>query len=170
MELNAFSKVVLIIDDLVLKLRLIFSTIFGWGMTFMIFVAGTFGVKAMLFHWVLAALFVDFFFGCWSSIKLKKFKISIALYFTAVKLVMYFVLFFMPLVLEKVLSNNDIGVGTIFVTALLCSAEFFSTCAHMLIIKPDFPAIRIMRKILAGEIAHKLGILPEDVENYFKQK
>ena len=170
MELNAFQKVVLTIDDLVLKLRLIFSTVMGWGMMFMMFVAATFGVKAQLFHCVLLALFIDLFFGCWSSLKVRKFKISIALYSTAVKLVMYFVLFFMPLVLEKVLINNDISIGTVFVTALLCAAEFFSVCAHMLIIKPDLPAVKMMKKLLSGEIAHKLGVHEDDVENYFKQE
>jgi len=61
-------------------------------------------------------------------------------------------------------------MGTVLVTALLCAAEFFSVCAHMLIIKPDLPAVKMLKKLLAGEIAHKLGIQEEDVEHYFKQE
>ena len=165
--MTAFQKAEAVIDDLGYKLKIVFNSVEGQVMAFLTFIAITFGEKAYLFNWVLVALFIDLCFGCWSSWILGKFKISILLYSTAVKFVMYLVLFFMPVILEKVLSNNGVGVGTTLVAAILIAAEFFSTCAHMLIIKPDLPAVKLLKKVLVGEIAHKLGIESSEVEEFF---
>ena len=169
MNENAFMKATLVMDDLFLKIKFVLTTTEGWVAILFTFITATFGVKSHLFSWIAIALLSDLFFGIWSSLKTKKFKISIAIYSTVVKFIMYLFLFFMPLILEKILSDNAIGGATILVTALLCAAEFFSICAHMLIIKPDLPAVKILHKVLAGEMAHKLGIEVDELEEYFNK-
>lgn len=167
---DAFRKCAKVVIDLFFDLKFVLSTMLGWCFLGMSFLFTTFGDKAMLFHYVLAVLAADLFFGAWSSLILKRFKISIALYSTAVKLILYFTLFYMPLIMEKILSNNSVGFGTVIVTALLCAAEFFSICAHMLIIKPDLWVVKILRNLLAGEMAHKLGMKVEELEQYFENR
>ena len=43
--------------------------------------------------------------------------------------------------------------------------ELWSAMANMLIVKPDFPFISLLRKSLAGEIANKLNLGKDEVED-----
>lgn len=165
--MNKFEQVSIIAGDLAFKLRLVLGTITGWVTAFMAFMLATFGDKAMHIHWVLLVLFIDLLFGSWSAIKRDVFHISTALFSTACKVVMYITIFFMPMILENILGT-DLSYGTVSVTALLISAEFFSILAHMLIIKPDLVGVKLFKRLLSGEIAKKLGITVKELEDVIK--
>jgi hypothetical protein len=167
---TTFEKFIDIVTDFGSKLYNTLHTLLGWGMFIMALMLSTFGVKAMLFHWILIAMAFDLFFGTWSSLKRKQFHISTALVSTAIKLVMYLVIFCIPMILEKILLNKDLLMGTTIVTAFICSAEFFSSIAHMLIIKPDFIVVKIFRKFLIAEVARKMKVSHEEVMTMFDIK
>lgn len=163
--MEKWDIIVKVVTDLLGKVRFVLSNLTGWAFMLMTYIFATFGDKAKLIHWVLIVLVLDLIFGIWSSMKMGKFKISTALWSTAVKLVIYVTLFFMPMILEKIV-HQDTVFCTIAVTSLLCTAEFFSIIAHMLIIKPNLVGIRLIYRLLAGEIAKKLNMSEEEFEEY----
>ncbi|MEI8366069.1 MAG: phage holin family protein [Parachlamydiaceae bacterium] len=166
MPANPIMQVAEIAESLFFKIKEVLSTAIGWAMMGMTFMFTVFGDKAMLIHWILLALFIDLFFGCWSSAKMSKFHISYALTSTAIKLVMYVTLFYMPLIIDKIVPG-DLSYLTVLVTVVLCSAEFFSALAHMLIIKPDLIGAKLVKKMLIGEISRKTGLPVAEVEKLF---
>lgn len=169
MPSNPVAQIYDIVVQLCSKIESVFSTLLGRAILLMTFMGATFGPKAMLIHWILIALGIDLFFGCWSSLKMKNFHISYALTSTAIKLVMYVALFVMPLILDKVI-DLDVSALTVLVTVVLVSAEFFSALAHMLIIKPDLFGARLVRKILMGEVAKKMNMSCDELEKYFRNE
>jgi len=167
MPASPIDQVVEVVENLFFKVKEVLSTVLGWFLMSMTFALTLFGSNTVLIHWVIAVLFIDLGMGCWSSIKLKKFHISYALTSTAIKLVMYIIIFCMPLIIDKIIPM-DLSMITIAVTILLCSAEFFSVLAHMLIIKPDLAGVKLVRRMLLGEISKKIGCTPDEVESYLK--
>lgn len=167
--MDKFDIVLALLDDLQYKVKLVLSTLSGWFMMIMTFMLVTFGEKALLFHWIIIVLLLDLFFGSWSALKRGTFHISTALWSTASKIAIYGTIFFMPLILEKIISK-DTSFGTISITSLLISGEFFSILAHMIIIKPDLFGVKMAYKLLSGEISKKLGINVEELESYFKNQ
>jgi len=157
-----------VVSDLWYKLRFVLGSVVGWAMMFMTYSYNVFGPKAELIHWVLIALLVDLIFGMVSAARRKQFHISTALWSTAFKLVMYITLFYMPMILEKIV-HEDTSFCTIAVTALLVSAEFFSCIAHMLIIKPNLLGAKLIFRLLSGEVAKKLDMPVAEVEKMFFQ-
>jgi hypothetical protein len=146
----------------------VLSTVLGWGMLLTSYIYTVFGDKATLLNWVLLAMLFDLFFGSWAALKMKRFHISTALVSTAIKLVMYVTLFFVPMILEDILGFKDFKTLTCLVAAFLFCAEVFSIMAHMLIIKSDLIAIKIVRKALIGEIARKLKLPISKVMEMFE--
>jgi hypothetical protein len=167
--MNTWIKIVGILIGIKADLHRVLSSIGGWLVNAMIFIAFTFGDDACLVHWILIALAGDLFFGCWQSIKRGTFHISYALQETAIKIVLFVSVFFMPLVIDKIIPA-DLSYLTIAVAALLVGSEFFSILAHILIIKPDFTGAKLIQRLLEVEVSHKLGIDPNEFRNIFKKK
>jgi len=165
MGTNPINQIGELTENLFFKIKGVFSTTIGWFFMLTTFMASTFGPEADLVYWVTGSIFADLFMGAWSAIKMKKFHISYALSSTAIKLVMYLIIFYMPLVIDKVVSP-DLSLFTEVTAAILCSAGFFSMLAHMLIIKPDLMVIKLIQKALMTEISRKIGCKPEEVEEY----
>lgn len=164
MPKNPVNQFVEIVGELFFKIKEVLSTLLGWFIMLTTFMVTTFGPTFMLIIWVLLALMIDLFFGSWSALKMKSFHLSFALTSTAIKLVMYVTIFYMPLILDKVVPV-DISWITVLVTVLLCAAEFFSSLAHMLIIRPTLLGVIFIRKMMVGEISKKLNCKPEEIED-----
>lgn len=167
---STFEKFLNIIVEFWNLMQNTLHTLLGWLLFCMTLMATTFGIKAILFHWILIAMMIDLFFGAWSSLKRNQFHISTALISTAIKFVMYLVVFCIPMILEKILLNKDLAMATSIVTAFICSAEFFSALAHMLIIKPDLAVLKIFRRFLVAEVARKMKVSNEEVMEMFNIK
>ena len=167
--MNTWIKIIGILGGIKADLHRVVCSIGGWFVNIMLFVAFQFGDDAHLVHWILIALAADLFFGSWQSIKRGTFHISYALQETAVKVVLFVTVFFMPLIIDVIIPT-DLSYLTIAVAALLVGSEFFSVLAHILIIKPDFVGARLIKKLLEVEVAHKLNIDPKDIGRIFKTK
>lgn len=171
---DPLDKLINVISDFILFLKLSCTTFLGWLIMVLTsistFLLATFGDKITLIHWVILAIFVDLFFGALSAYKRRVFKISSALVSTAIKLTIYTTIFFMPLILEKILSQQVTcsSIGTITITVLLCTAEYISTIAHMLVIRPNLWGLKVLKRALSGEMAKKLNMTPDEFEQYIK--
>ena len=58
----------------------------------------------------------------------------------------------------------DSTVTASIIGAAIVLVEFWSSCASMLILYPNFLFLRLLKKALTGEIASKLNIPVEEVE------
>lgn len=116
---------------------------------------------------VLAAIFLDLGWGMASSIKRGTFALSIGLVKTGIKMAIYLTIMLLSIMLEKALGD-DFNLITRLATAVLVVAESISISAHILIIKPDTPVIKMLWKVLRSEIAKKLGIEVKDIEEFIR--
>lgn len=64
----------------------------------------------------------------------------------------------------------DSVVPASVIGACIILVEFWSSCASMLILYPNFLFLRLMKKWLTGEIASKLGIPEDEVEQMMEVK
>lgn len=112
---------------------------------------------------VLFAVILDAVWGTTVSIKRGKFALSELGRDTIGKLAVYGTAMFMFIAVDKLLIGNT-TLTTSVVAALIILVEFWSACANMLICFPKMPFLKLMQKALKGEIARKLSIAPEHVE------
>lgn len=86
---------------------------------------------------------------------------------TIFKLAVYFNLIVVFVFIDKFVTTGGIEtkITTVILGSAICLAEAWSSCGNALIINPNFPFLRLFRKALTGEIARKLNVNPEDVEN-----
>lgn len=118
-----------------------------------------------IYYGLIAIVIIDAVMGVLVAVKKGEYALSELLRNTGVKLMLYTLWFMAVHIFEKVTFDNTgmVSVMTSFVVASI--VELISIAANGLILKPDFPFFRIMLKPLKGEIAKKLGITPEDVED-----
>ncbi len=169
-------------NNLLLFLHEILDVALGWVKTIVNMVTTVPGVMVsiitfflnliigneMAFYAAFVAIFFDLFWGSVAAIKRKKFILSCMLTKTFTKLFLYVSVFIMVLFLEKGL-NDDWYLGTRLVCTFAAGCELWSTMANMLIVKPDFPFISLLRKSLTGEIAEKMKLSKEEVEAEFNK-
>ena len=70
------------------------------------------------------------------------------------------ILFF--ILIDKLVGVNS-GLTTSVICIVIILVELWSMSASMLICFPRLPFLKILKKALAGEIASKLNVRPEDV-------
>lgn len=145
------------------KIGAMLNTTTGWllslGMSLITFV----GEEREAFYAVLAAIILDMFWGICVAVKRNRFVLSFLLRETGVKLLIYGSILLVMLNIERSI-DDDWGLFTRAACALAAACELWSSCASMLIMKPDLIFIRLLKKYLKGEIASKLNCDKDELD------
>jgi hypothetical protein len=158
----------LVIGNSFKTIETMLNTFFGFLMGSFMLLGSLMVENKIAFYAALTAIFFDMIWGILASITTKRFVITKLLRKTFVKFFLYSSVFTMIMLIEHGL-HNDWYLGTRLVCTFAACCEMWSTFANMLIVKPDFPFISLLRKSLAGEIANKLKLSKEDVEAEFEK-
>ena len=141
------------IDHFFNKLCEVLSTVWGWLMFVVLLVMNFIvGYEKMLGFTVIAVV-LDAVWGVVASILQNRFALSGLARGSAI--------------LSFILIDKLVGVNSGLTTSVICIViilvELWSMSASMLICFPRLPFLKILKKALAGEIASKLNVRPEDV-------
>ena len=139
------------------------NTLWGFVIGFFILLGSLMVENQLAFYAAFTAIMFDLFWGVAASIKQKRFVLTKLLKKTFVKLFLYASVFIMVMLIEHGLKE-DWYLGTRIVCTFAACCEMWSAFANMLIVKPNFPFVSLLRKSLAGEIANKLNLSKEEVE------
>lgn len=140
----------------------VFTSLQGWAISSASGLLAFFATEKYSFYIVLFAVLADAFFGTWASIARGKFVLSKLGRDTMVKLTSYGAALAMVFMVEKLAHEGGfIGVKVAAAWAIAC--EFWSMSGSILILWPDAPFFRIMRRQLKGEISSKLGRDVDDI-------
>ena len=146
------------------KITSLFNNILGLGMALFMVIASYLGESAMAFGAVGLAVVLDAMWGIIVAVSQKKFILSHLLRETMNKFFIYSTTLGVVLFIERSI-NQDWYIATRVVCAIATSCELWSICANILIIKPNFPFIKLFKKYLVGEISRKIGISISEFEN-----
>ena len=152
-----------IIVKIITKLSAILQTVQGWAVAAGIFVAEYFFADHATVVWlVLTATLLDAVWGIAVSISHGQFTLSELMRLTVAKIAVYGCALAVFIGLDKV-TGTELSTDIVGGAIILC--ESWSMCASMLIIFPQIAILQLLRKALTGEIANKLRITPEEVED-----
>lgn len=154
-------------DSILNLLKRVAATVYGWSIAGLNFVFAFFAPEKYSFNLVLFAIFLDALFGVMVAVKQGKFLKSKLARVTIFKIVSYFSALMLLYMVEKLVHGTGF-IGIKVAAAWAAACEFWSMSANVLILRPNMPFFRLIRKQLKGEISAKLGgtdlddILPED--------
>lgn len=153
-------------------IKKLFATAHGAALAALSSVAAFFAPEKYSFGLVLTAVLFDAFFGTWVSLRKGNFVKSKLGRVTTFKIISYGASLVMVYMVERLIHDSGF-VGVKVAAAWATACEFWSMSGSILIIWPNAPFFRIMRRQLKGEIAAKLGhdiddILPEEKINLEK--
>lgn len=134
----------------------------GWFVATLGGVLTFFASERYAFSIVLAAVMFDAVFGIMVSIRNGKFAISKLGRVTSFKILSYGASLVMVFLVERLAHDTGL-VGIKVAAGWAVACEFWSMSASILILWPDAPFFKIMRRHLKGEIAAKLGTDLEDI-------
>lgn len=141
----------------------IFESTYGYLLFCISLIIGLVRGEKIAFTIVLLAIFFDFILGIWTSIKQKKFAKSQLIQDTFVKVTVYGI----PLLLiglgEKMF--HEWGIALYLTCAIAAACELWSISAHLLILAPNMPFLKLLRFQLKDEIKSKTG---QDIEEITK--
>jgi len=150
------------VTTLCLKLEMVLQTVWGWLAVTLVSVYNFFLPEGYAFTLVLVMILLDAVFGLSVAVKQGNFALSKLGSITLFKISAYFAALVFTFMVEKLAHDQGfIGVKVAAGWAAIC--EFWSMSASILIIWPNAPFFRIMRRHLKGEIASKLGQSVDDI-------
>lgn len=146
-------------------LKKVASSLYGWALAVLGSVGSFFATERYCFYVVLTAILLDALFGTIVSIYKKRgFALSKLGRVTTFKILSYGASLVIVFMIERLAHGTGTGfVGIKIAAGWAAACEFWSMSASILIIWPDAPFFRIMRRQLKGEIAAKLGKPVDDV-------
>ena len=148
------------------KLFSILQTVYGWVIWLFLTLLSYFEGHAFVLYLVVSVTLLDALWGILVSVKQGKFTLSELARLTINKMAVYGSALFVFVGLDKftggTLTASVVGAAIVLI-------EFWSMSASMLIINPQMPFLKLMRKVLTGEIATKLNIAPDDVEDILNE-
>lgn len=157
-----------IIEKLFSKLTVILQTVQGWAVAVALFLAEYFfGSHATVVWLVVAVTMMDAVWGVAVSVRHGQFTLSELLRLTIAKVAVYGCALAVFIGLDKV-TGTELSTDVVGSAIILCEA--WSMMGSMLIIYPHIPILQLLRKALTGEIANKLRITPEEVEEALNLK
>lgn len=151
------------VEKIIRHICSLFETIYGYILFCIAMVTGLIVGEKIAFTIVGLAIFFDFVLGIWTAIKQGKFAMSQLGQDTFIKSIVYGV----PLVLiglsEKMF--HEWGVGLYVACALAIACELWSISAHLLILAPKMPFLKLLRFQLKDEIKSKTGKDIDELNN-----
>lgn len=144
------------------KLSEALSTVWGWllcaALLIMNFIVG----YEKMVGFTVMAIVLDAVWGIAASLVQKRFALSELARDTFSKLAVYGTAVFAFILIDKLVGASA-GLTTSIICIGIILVELWSMSASMLICFPHMPFLNILKKALAGEIASKLNVKPEDV-------
>lgn len=150
------------VDRLIDKLVNIIQHPTGWMLGIGIAIGNYFANHSFIVFLVVAVTLIDAAWGIAVSIHQGRFTLSELARLTIAKLAVYGCAVFVFVGLDKFMNTT---LSSSLVAAAIVLVEFWSSCASMLILFPNFLFLRLIKKALTGEIASKLRVNEEDVEH-----
>lgn len=158
-----------ILNSIWLKITTILSSIWGWLQGIIMFlIAYLFEIKGMFIVLALIIIF-DFIFGLWASIKLKRDITSDKMRSTVIKTFIYLVVMSLSYAIETEIGWTD-GISVKILFAIASCVEIYSLLANALIIHPTSPFLKLFKIIVSGEIAKKLLITKDEVDQILEKE
>lgn len=145
------------------------------------------GVVYLLFIWISAltamifglyneviittffCIFVDLVWGVARSIKVGNYATSFLLKNTILKIGAYFSIMFVLIGIEHLLCIES-GVFVISFTVIIAATELISILGNIAIVKPSLICVKLVRRMVIGEVARKLKISDKEAQKYFAGK
>ena len=143
------------------RINAILHTVQGWIAALVLLIADYIAGHEFALGLVVAITIMDAVWGIAVSIKRGKFALSELARLTVAKLAVYGCAMFTVIGCDRLIDAN---ITTAAVAMAITLVEFWSSCGSMLIIFPNLPVLRLLKKALIGEIASKLHIPEEEVE------
>lgn len=142
-------------DKLMRHIYGLFETTYGFLLFFIGWMSAFVIGEKLTFTLVILAIIGDLALGIITSIKQKRFTKSHLIQDTFVKIIVYGV----PLLLIGLGENHFAGTKVAFYAAcaLAFACELWSISAHLLILAPNLPFLKILRFQLQDEIKNKTG-------------
>lgn len=158
-----FFRISTHIDKMVRHIVNLFDSIFGY-LLFCVSMVATFiaGEKAA-FTIIGLAIFFDFILGVWTSLKAGKFGRSRLVQDTFIKIIVYGI----PLLLVGLGGKlfHEWCIVFYALCALAIACEIWSITAHLLILAPNMPFLKLLRFQLQDEIKSKTGKDIKEIED-----
>lgn len=139
----------------------------GWATLATLSVIDYIGGHSFDVFLVVAATLIDAVWGIAVSLKRGEFTKSELARLTIAKLLVYGCTMFIFIGLDKFIDSI---LPASVIGACIVLVEFWSSCASMLILYPNFLFLRLMKKWLTGEIASKLGMSEDEVKEMMEKK
>lgn len=155
-------KYLLFIGHVGQKLMSILSTVQGWALAVVLMLLDYVGGNKFSVGLAVAVTLMDACWGIAVSIKMKRFALSELMRLTLGKLAVYGCVILAFIGVDK---SYEMSITTPTICVVISLVELFSSMGSMLILFPHFVFLKLFRKALTGEIASKLNIEPEEVEN-----
>ena len=145
----------------------VLSTGWGWATLASLSVLDYIAGHSFVVFLVVAATLIDAVWGIAVSLKKGEFTKSELARLTIAKLAVYGCVMFVFIGLDKFINST---ITASIIGAAIVLVEFWSSCASMLILYPNFLFLRLLKKALTGEIASKLGVSEDEVKEILEGK
>ena len=149
------------------KLGTILQTKWGWFLGAGVAIADYIAGHMFVVFLVVAVTLLDAVWGVAASVHQGRFTLSELLRLTVSKLAVYGCALFVFIGLDKFIDST---ISASVVGACIVLVEFWSSCASMLILYPNFLFLRLMKHALIGEIASKMNKTEEEVKEIMEGK
>lgn len=160
------------ITKLFAKIGLLFQNPWAWLTGLGLFVADALMRGRLTVYMVVIACIVDLVCGIAVSIKNKKFTRSELMRLTVEKLLVYGSVMLVFLCIDGVIAEKtdfDMALSSMLVGVIITLTEGVSFTASLLIVFPKNAFLRLFQKVLKAELASKLGVSEEEVDNVLAQ-
>lgn len=162
--MDTFNDVLERLQVMGAKLYVLLTSFGGWVAALMFAVFNFFLPEIYAFGVVLTAIILDAVFGIMVAVGVKgDFALSKLGRVTTFKISAYFAALIITYMVERLLHQDGGFIGVKVAAGWAAACEFWSLSASVLVVWPDAPFFKIMRKYLKGEIAAKLGEKVSDV-------
>ena len=149
----------MVLEHFLNKLTVVLSTVWGWLLAIFLVIANFLAGYETMVGFTVAAVLMDAAWGIASSLKQKRFTKSELARDSFSKLAVYGSVIVLFILIDKLIGASN-GLTTSAICICIILVELWSTSASMLIC-----FLKLLKKALVGEIASKLNVKTEDVEN-----
>ena len=118
---------------------------------------------------VIVCVLLDLIWGVWASIVRGQFAKSELFRETVTKLTAYATALVVFILCEKNIPGDTFFIVSIIAT-IMCGTELWSMSANILIVAPKAVFFKLLKPALKSEIASKLHISEEEVDNVLNNK
>ena len=168
---NMVENITLVWTNLIASIGAVTSIIWGRVLIVILFIGATFAPISGLIHTILILIGVDLIFGLTVTIRKKGIDeiVSNKLRNSLFKAMFYLLFIMMSFLVEKQIAGSDCLVTKV-VFAVMGAVELWSIAGNALILSPNLPFLRLLKKYLTSEIAKKMEIDKKDVDEILNKK